>query len=100
MMKSRKAHFVHSKKQLTALASAARQEVVDVLAQLGTASVAELAATLGRPADALYYHLRVLRAAGLVQEIGSHATERKREALFRVRGSELRIDYEKSRRDS
>jgi DNA-binding transcriptional ArsR family regulator len=80
--------------------SAARQEIVDVLAQMGTVSVAELAVTLGRPADALYYHLRILRAAGLVREEGYRLVQGKREALFRTVGSELSIDYERSRRKS
>jgi len=100
MAKSRTPYIIDSKKQLAVLVSAARQEIVDVLAQMGTVSVTELAATLGRPADALYYHLRILRTAGLIQEDGSRVTGGKRESLFRALGSELRIDYEESRRKS
>jgi predicted transcriptional regulator len=48
--------------QLAALATAARQEIVDVLEQMGTVSVAEMAGALGRPADALYFHLRPPRS--------------------------------------
>ena len=56
--------------QIELLASPARIEIVDTLEALGeAASVAELAAALGRPADGLYYHLRRLCAAGLVREI-------------------------------
>lgn len=52
------------------LASPARIEIVDTLEALGDAvSVAELAAALGRPADGLYYHLRPLCAAGIVDEV-------------------------------
>ncbi|MEZ0469074.1 helix-turn-helix domain-containing protein [Luteimonas salinilitoris] len=47
-----------------------RQELVDTLYALGgEASVADLAQTLGHHADGLYYHLRLLRKAGLVEEI-------------------------------
>jgi hypothetical protein len=56
-------HLVRSGKQLAALAAAARQEIVDVLEQMDTVSVAALAAALGRPADALYFHLRALTRA-------------------------------------
>jgi predicted transcriptional regulator len=100
MSKTPATYVIASRKQLTALVSAARQEIVDVLAQMGTVSVAELAETLGRPADALYYHLRILRVAGLIQEDGSRVRGGKREALFRAVGSELRIDYETSRQES
>jgi hypothetical protein len=40
--------IVQDKKQLTALTSSARQEIVDVLPQMGTVSVGELAATPGQ----------------------------------------------------
>lgn len=91
-------HVIASKKQLTALTSAARQEILDVLTQMGTASVAELAATLGRPPDALYYHLRILVRAKLAENVGHRKAGRRQEALFRAVASELRIDYELSRR--
>jgi|ERR1017187_7652657 predicted transcriptional regulator len=60
------AYVVRNEKQLAALASSARPEIVDVLSQMGTVSVAELASALGRPADSLYYHLKVLKEIGLV----------------------------------
>jgi predicted transcriptional regulator len=91
---------IDSKKQLTALTSAARQEILDVLTQMGTVSVAELAATLGRPPDALYYHMRILLRAGLVENVGSRRTERRQEILFRAVARDLRIDYELARQHS
>lgn len=51
------------------LASPVRQELVDTLGLFGqAATVAELAEQLGRPADGLYYHLRLLVQAGIVHE--------------------------------
>jgi DNA-binding transcriptional ArsR family regulator len=97
-LKSRR--VIASKKQLTTLTSAARQEILGVLAQIGTVSVAELAATLGRPPDALYYHLRILLRAGLVETVGNRRTEWRQEALFRSVARDLRIDYELSRQRS
>jgi len=76
------------------LVAAPRQEIVDVLEQLGTVSVAELAATLGRPADALYFHLRALTRAGLVVRCGSRARPGGSEALYRTVAPELRLQYE------
>lgn len=78
---------------MRALAAAARQEIVDVLEQMGTVSVAELAAALGRPADALYFHLRALLRAGLVQKAGSRARPGGTEALFRTAAPELQLQY-------
>src|SRR5450432_1791962 len=56
-------------KKIAVLAAPARIEIVSMLEALGgTATVAELAAQLGRPADGLYYHLRALLRGGLLEE--------------------------------
>jgi predicted ArsR family transcriptional regulator len=93
-MPDTRSHLVRSKAQLDALAAAARQEIVDVLEQIGTVSVAELADALGRPADALYFHLRALVRVGLVRKAGSRARPGGREALFRTVKPELRLHYD------
>jgi len=87
-------YLIRSKKQLAALAAAARQEIVDVLDQMGTVSVVELAAALGRPADALYFHLRVLMGVGLVQSAGYRPRRGGKEALYRTVAPELQLKYE------
>lgn len=48
------------------LASSVRQDIIDFVDSAGASSVAEIAAAIGRPADTLYYHLRLLLAAGLL----------------------------------
>lgn len=93
-MRNIQSHLVRNEKQLAALAAAARQEVVDVLAEMGTVSVAELAAALGRPADALYFHLRELVRAGLVQKVGYRPRAGGTEALYRTVAPELRLHYQ------
>lgn len=93
-------YVIASKKQLSALASASRQEILDVLTQMGSVSVAGLAATLDRPPDALYYHLRILRRAGLVENVGERKTKRRQEALFRAIARDLQIDYDLARRNN
>ncbi len=61
---------------------------------MGTVSVAELAAALGRPADALYFHLRALTRVGLVRLIGYRLRPGGKEALYRTVAQELRLHYE------
>ena len=87
-------HYIRSRRQLAALAAAPRQEVVDVLASLGTASVAELGAALGRPADALYFHLRALTRAGLVRKVQHLSGGRSKGALYRTVSPQLQLQYE------
>ena len=87
-------YLIRREEQLAALTAATRQEVVDVLAQMGTVSVRELAAALGRPADALYFHLRALARAGLVRRAGYRPQPRGREALYRTVAPELQLQYE------
>jgi DNA-binding transcriptional ArsR family regulator len=84
---------LQDKSQLTALTSSARQEIVDVLSQMGAVSVGELAATLARPADALYYHLRVLKQAGLVLRAGYRGQGVRKEELIRTASSNLQLQY-------
>lgn len=68
--------------QIRALASTARQEIVDTVQALGQASVPELAAHLGRPADALYYHVRALRKAKLLVQVDRRQRGRHIEAVY------------------
>lgn len=75
-------HAVEAAVQLRALTSTVRQELIDTLQALGEASVPELALQLGRPADALYYHLRALLRAGLVRQAGSRQQGRHIEAIY------------------
>lgn len=87
-------YLIRSETQLGALAAAARQEIVDVLEQIGTVSVAELAAALGRPADALYFHLRALTRVGLVRNAGYRMRRGGKEVLYCTVAPELKLKYE------
>ena len=86
--------MIREQKQLAALSAAARQEIVDVLERMGTVSITELAAALGRPADALYFHVRALARAGLVQNVGHRVRRNGKEALYRTIAPELQLQYE------
>ena len=69
MTKTPNAVAISDVRQIRALASGTRQEIVDALESAGPCSVRELADLIGRPADALYYHLKVLRRVGLVIDV-------------------------------
>jgi len=86
--------FLRAGKQLAALTAAARQEIVDVLEQMGAVPVAELAAALNRPADALYFHLRALTRAGLVQNAGFRLRNGRKEAIYRTVVPQVKLQYE------
>ncbi|NRR31388.1 helix-turn-helix transcriptional regulator [Oxalobacteraceae bacterium] len=76
------------------LASPVRQELADTLAAMGgEATAAALAEQLGRHADGLYYHLKKLCAAGLLQVIGKEGEEQR----YRLAGkgaAPLRLAYQ------
>ena len=91
-------YIIRSKRQMRALAAPTRQEIVDVLPGMGTVSVAELATALGRPADSLYYHLRMLTRVGLVLSAGSRRLNGRRESLFRAVAPEMSLCYELGRK--
>lgn len=93
-MTTARPHVIRGNKQLACLTAAARQEIFDVLEQMGTVSVAELAAVLGRPADGLYFHLRALTRAGLVRGIVSRTRSGRTETLYRTVKPEVQLGYQ------
>jgi hypothetical protein len=78
--------------RIAVLASPVRQEIVDTLEMLGgEASVAALAEQLGRPADGLYYHLRLLARHELIVPAADGEGGEKR---YRFAGKRApRLDY-------
>jgi hypothetical protein len=79
--------------QLAALASPARQEVVDGMAAAGPCAVSELAAQLGRPADSLYYHVRKLESLGMLVRVGERMSGPRAEVVYDVPGRPMRLRY-------
>lgn len=86
-------YIIRRSDQLAALRAPTRQEIVDVLAPMGEASIADLAAALGRPADALYYHIRILQRVGLVVSTGERMAGGHKETLFQTIAPDLRLGY-------
>src|SRR5437867_3237124 len=95
-MRTRRTSIVSRLDQMAALASPARQELLDVLTRMGTASLAEIGSVLGRPSDGLYYHVRVLQRVGLVASAGTREHAGRREGLFRATATEFALRYASS----
>jgi DNA-binding transcriptional ArsR family regulator len=87
---------IENAKEIELLASPTRIEIVDTLEALGgEATVAELAAQLGRPADGLYYHLRQLAEGGLLIETATPDGRRYRTRM--PPGERMRLRYRPGR---
>lgn len=86
-------HLVRSPAAWMTLVAPARSEIVEVLRLLGPCSAAEIAATLDRPADALYRHIDVLKREGFVRDVGLRKAGRNAEQIFDVVAEDFVIDF-------
>lgn len=77
--------------QMRALDSSFRLELVASFQAKGVMSVAEVAATIGKPAKSTYYQIRELLRVNLIEEVGSRGEGRKREALYDVVADRIRL---------
>lgn len=67
-MPTRRPYVIRELKQIRALASALRQDIVDGVEAIGPCAISELAVLLRRPPHALYYHVRRLVRLGLLTQ--------------------------------
>ncbi|MBK7403963.1 MAG: helix-turn-helix transcriptional regulator [Phycisphaerales bacterium] len=88
------AREIHQPRQIAALASPARQEIVDAVEAGGPCSVGQIAELLGRRQDGLYYHVRHLLKVGLLVEVDKRPTARRDEAVYDVAARPMQIRYE------
>ena len=95
MATSRNEHVIRDLRQLRALTSPIRSQIVHALQAVGRASAKELAAQLGRLPESLYYHLRKLVSVGLVVEVEQRPSARRPEAVYALVSPHLSIDAEK-----
>lgn len=84
-------------RQIRALVSPARQEIVDAIHSTGPLTISALAALLGRPADGLYFHIRTLESVGLLRRVGEAPTGKRTGGIYDVCARPLRIQYDQSR---
>jgi len=83
--------WILDRKQLRCLTSARRQEMVDRLAASGPLSIRELAGSIGVRPSALYHHLELLVAVGLVVEAGTRVVRRRTEKLYGTPSPRMRL---------
>lgn len=76
------------------LASPIRQALLDMVVARGPLTVAELSEHLGRPADRLYYHVRLLEKAGLFIDCGGVNVTGRSEVRYDVPGRPMQLAYE------
>lgn len=86
-------YVITRRDQVSALASAVRQEIIDTVQAAGPRSAAELAHLMGRPADALYYHIKRLLKVGLLVVASTRISGRRDEAVFDLVGHPLVLKY-------
>ena len=73
---------VRRRDQREALSSPIRLEILGQFTSPGGMSIADIAARMGRPPSALYYHVRVLERVGLLQKAGTRPGEKRPETLY------------------
>jgi len=78
--------------QVAALGSPVRFRIVDILSLQGAASAREIAGRAGRSVTSIYYHLRILRKVGIIEEGETRGAGRRAEKVYRLRAERLVID--------
>jgi Helix-turn-helix domain len=71
-----------TRRQMAALASPVRLELVGAVKAAGPSSVRELAARMGRPADGLYHHVKALLRAGVLVQTDTRKAGKRTEAVY------------------
>ncbi|HUQ18210.1 MAG TPA: helix-turn-helix domain-containing protein [Gemmatimonadaceae bacterium] len=94
--KPSKPYYVSSQRQLLALASPGREDIIDAVGVLGPSSVPEIAQFLGRPRNALYYHITALRDRGLLIETTVQREGIKTTSLYDLPGRPMIARYDLS----
>ena len=84
-------YVIREPRQLAAIRSPVRQEIVYALSGTAIRTVAEIASMLGRSTHSLYHHVRALERVGLVLNVGTERRNRRDEALYAAAGRRLRI---------
>lgn len=86
--------LITSLAQIRALASPARQEIVDAVSAMGPVSVAVLAQSLGRTPNAFYFHIKKLESLGLLVRRSASAALGRPSVLYDVPGRPLTMVYQ------
>lgn len=85
-------YVIREPRQLAAMVSPVRHQMVRLMCVLGECTVRELAERLGRSPESLYYHVRALERVGLIVLTRRRSTAGKPEALYHLAGEYLFTD--------
>jgi DNA-binding transcriptional ArsR family regulator len=86
-------HFVVNPKVWAVLTAPVRLEIVEAMRMIAPCSIADVAAALDRPADALYRHIEKLKRAGLVLDAGERPCGRRTERLYDLIADDFRVGF-------
>ncbi|MFM7259967.1 MAG: winged helix-turn-helix domain-containing protein [bacterium] len=86
-------HHVATPRAWAVLVAPVRLEIVETMRMIAPCSIAEIAAALDRPADALYRHIEKLRRAGAVVDAGTRRTGRRHEQVFDLVADDFRVGF-------
>ena len=89
-------YLVTSPRQLEALASPGREDIIDAVTVLGPCGVTEIARFVGKSRHALYYHVKVLRDHGLLVETHVEGKGVKPTAHYDLPGRPFLVRYDLS----
>ncbi len=86
---------IREPRQLRALRTPLRQEILQTMSLLGSASVKEIASALGRAPASLYYHIHELNNAGLIRAKAERRSGTKMERVYETTADQILIDRTK-----
>jgi len=85
---------VTSPKQIAAISSPGRDEIMDMIGVIGPCTASELAHAMGRSRHALYYHLRALAACGLLKQSRIRKRGTRETARYEVAGRPFVVHFD------
>ncbi len=86
---------LESPRQIRALRTPLRQEIVRTLGRTGPVSVRELAELLDRAPASLYYHVHELEDAGILRQTGTRPAGRREEGVYELAAERIVINRTK-----
>ncbi len=87
------------RRQRRVLTSPIRLEILGHFTTSDPLSVSDIAARMGRPATAVYYHVHQLERVGLINRVGSRPSGKREEALFRPVADQFDLTPDRTKRD-
>ena len=90
--------YISEPRQLRALRTPLRQDILQAMSLLKSASVRELATAMDRPPASLYYHVHELEDAGLITKRTARRSGTKTETVYEPAAEQIRIDRTKHTR--